>query len=88
MEFSTNYVSVCEYVFGEHSLDEIVPKIHDSISNEDDNWSDYCSDNWYEFGESEYGLDDVSIELFLVLIMEIQSQLIFSLEIKRRTHFI
>lgn len=63
MEFSTNYVTVCEYVFGEHSLDEIVPKIHDSISNEDDNWSDYCSDNWYEFGESEYGLDDVSIEL-------------------------
>ena len=62
MNFNTSHVTVCEYVFGEHSLDEIAPKIADSISNEDDGWSYYCSNNWYEFGESEYGLDDTSIE--------------------------
>ena len=62
MNFNTSRVTVCEYVFGEHSLDEIAPKIADSISNEDDGWSYYCSNNWYEFGESEYGLDDTSIE--------------------------
>jgi len=61
MDFNTSRVTVCECVFGEHDLDEIAPKIADSISNEDDGWSYYCSNNWYEFGESEYGMDNTSI---------------------------
>jgi len=61
IKFSSEGVNTLEYVYGEFDLDEMAEHISKSLNNHEESWSEYCSDNWYDFGESEYGLNESSI---------------------------
>ncbi len=63
LRFSAEGADTLEYVYGEFDLDEMAEHINKSLSNGEESWSEYCGDNWYDFGESEYGLNKSSIDI-------------------------
>lgn len=57
VNFELNNQSLEEYICSEKDFDSIIDELTQSILSEDeDSWYDHCSQNWYEYGESEYGL--------------------------------
>ena len=57
VNFELNRESLEEYIYSEKDFDPIIDELIQSILSEDeDSWYDHCSQNWYEYGESEYGL--------------------------------
>ncbi|MDB4097280.1 tetratricopeptide repeat protein [Flavobacteriaceae bacterium] len=63
LKFGSEGASTLEYVYGEFDLDEMAEHISKSLNNFEESWSEYCRDNWYDFGESEYGLNESSIDI-------------------------
>ena len=63
LRFSAEGADTLEYVYGEFDLDEMAEHINKSLSNGQESWGEYCADNWYDFGESEYGLNKSSIDI-------------------------
>tara|TARA_B110000003_G_scaffold144596_1_gene145674 strand:+ start:2347 stop:6684 length:4338 start_codon:yes stop_codon:yes gene_type:complete len=63
LKFGSEGASTLEYVYGEFDLDEMAEHISKSLNNHEESWSEYCRDNWYDFGESEYGLNESSIDI-------------------------
>ena len=61
--FSAEGADTLEYVYGEFDLNEMAEHINKSLSNGQESWGEYCADNWYDFGESEYGLNKSSIDI-------------------------
>ena len=67
IKFSSERVDTLEYVYGEFDLDEMAEHISKSLNNYEESWSEYCRGNWYDFGESEYGLNESSIDIKVVV---------------------
>ena len=78
-------VSIVEYVYSEFEYEELIDELKESILSGEESWEDHCYDNWYEYGESEYGLEENSLEVFLVSGDKIESTYIdFG---SRETHY-
>ena len=63
LRFSAEGADTLEYVYGEFDLNEMAEHINKSLSNGQESWGEYCANNWYDFGESEYGLNKSSIDI-------------------------
>lgn len=63
IKFLTDRVNLNEYVFGVLQLDDVTSKLFESIRDGEDSWIDYVGSSWHEYGESEYGMVDTSIDL-------------------------
>ena len=63
IKFRSEGADTLEYVYGEFDLDEMAEHISKSLNNYEESWGEYCRDNWYDFGESEYGLNESSIDI-------------------------
>ena len=66
-------VNIIEYVYSEFEYEELIDELKESILSDDESWEDHCYDNWYEYGESEYGLEENSLEVFLISGDKIES---------------
>jgi hypothetical protein len=53
-----------EYVYSEFEYEEIIDELTESIlSDDEESWYDHCSSNWYNYGDSEYGLNTSILEI-------------------------
>jgi tetratricopeptide (TPR) repeat protein len=56
--------SMLEYVYSEFEYEEIIDELTESIlSDDEESWYDHCSSNWYNYGDSEYGLNTSILEI-------------------------
>ena len=67
INFDTEFdVNIIEYVYSEFEYEDLINELNESILSDDESWADHCYSNWHEYGESEYGLEENSLEVFLV----------------------
>ena len=59
-------VNIIEYVYSEFEYEDLINELSESVLSDDESWADHCSSNWHEYGESEYGLEENSLEVYLV----------------------
>jgi hypothetical protein len=56
--------SILEYVRSEFEYEEIIDELTESILSDDEqSWYDHCSSNWFDYGDSEYGLNTSILEI-------------------------
>ena len=65
VQFLTDRVTLTEFVVGELELNDVTSDLYESIRDGQDSWVDYVGSNWHEYGESEYGMVDTSIDLLI-----------------------
>ncbi len=63
IKFNNSYASILEYVRSEFEYEEIIDELTESILSDDESWYDHCVSNWFDYGDSEYGLDTSRIEI-------------------------
>ena len=63
IKFNKSYASILEYVRSEFEYEEIIDELTESILSDDESWYDHCVSNWFDYGDSEYGLDTSRIEI-------------------------
>ena len=64
IKFNDSSGSMLEYVYSEFEYEEIIDELTESIlSDDEESWYDHCSSNWYNYGDSEYGLDTSILEI-------------------------
>ena len=64
IKFNHSFGSILEYVYSEFEYEEIIDELTESIlSDDEESWYDHCSSNWYNYGDSEYGLDTSILEI-------------------------
>ncbi|MDA9338639.1 tetratricopeptide repeat protein [Flavobacteriaceae bacterium] len=66
IKFNDHKGSMLEYVYSEFEYEEIIDELTGSILSDDEqSWYDHCSSNWYNYGDSEYGLTTSILVIYL-----------------------